>query len=54
MEAGAILMPAMPSFYSGPKTFNDLADTLVWRILDQIGIPAPNACRWQETPDFPE
>jgi len=54
MEAGAILMPAMPSFYSGPKTFNDLADTLVWRILDQIGIPAPNACRWQETPDFSE
>ncbi len=49
MEAGAILLPAMPSFYSHPKTFDDLADTVVWRILDQIGLPAPNACRWRES-----
>ena len=26
----------------------ELADTVVWRILDQLGIDAPNACRWQE------
>jgi len=52
IEAGAVLLPAMPSFYSGPKTFSQLADTVVWRILDQIGVPAPNACRWKETPDF--
>ena len=48
IEAGAILLPAMPSFYSRPETFEQLADTVVWRILDQIGISAPNACRWQE------
>jgi len=47
-EAGAILLPASPSFYSHPKSFEELADTVVWRILDQIGIDAPNACRWRE------
>ncbi|MDX2081476.1 MAG: UbiX family flavin prenyltransferase [Terrimicrobiaceae bacterium] len=48
IEAGAILLPAMPSFYSRPQSFEELADTVVWRILDQIGIAAPNACRWRE------
>ena len=48
IEAGAILLPALPSFYSRPETFDQLADTVVWRILDQIGIVAPNACRWRE------
>ena len=47
-EAGAIVMPASPSFYSKPKTFDELADTVVWRVLDQVGIDAPNACRWRE------
>jgi 4-hydroxy-3-polyprenylbenzoate decarboxylase len=47
-EAGAIVLPASPSFYSLPKTFEELADTVVWRILDQIGLDAPNACRWRE------
>lgn len=51
IEAGAVLLPAMPSFYSRPATLEDLADTVVWRILDQIGIHAPNACRWQEPGD---
>jgi len=48
MEAGAQLLPASPSFYSHPKTFEELADTVVWRILDQLGLDAPQACRWRE------
>ena len=48
LEAGAILLPASPSFYSLPQTFDALADTVVWRILDQLGLEAPNACRWKE------
>jgi 4-hydroxy-3-polyprenylbenzoate decarboxylase len=48
IEAGAILLPASPSFYSRPTTLVDLADTVVWRILDQLGLDAPNACRWKE------
>lgn len=48
IEAGAILVPASPSFYSRPETITALVDTVVWRILDLLGIDAPNACRWQE------
>src|SRR5437764_7955880 len=47
LEAGAIVLPAVPSFYSTPKNVNDLADTVVWRILDQLGLPNPQAFRWQ-------
>jgi len=47
-EAGAIVLPASPSFYSHPTNMEELADTVVWRVLDQLGIPAPNACRWRQ------
>ena len=47
-EAGAIVLPASPSFYSHPKNFEELADTVVWRGLDQLGIPAPTSCRWHQ------
>jgi len=46
LEAGAIVLPAIPSFYSRPKSLVDLVDTVVWRILDQIGLPNPRAYRW--------
>ena len=48
LEAGAIIMPASPGFYSRPQTLADVADTVVARILDQIGLPVPNAFRWAE------
>ena len=48
MEAGAVVLPASPSFYSGARTLEELADTVVVRILDLIGLPAPGAFRWQE------
>lgn len=48
MEAGATMLPAMPSFYSNPKNFEELADTIVIRILDQLGIPMPEAYRWSD------
>ena len=48
IEAGAVLLPAMPSFYSRPTTFEELADSVVWRILDQLGIEDPKARRWRE------
>jgi len=37
MAHWALVMPASPSFYSQPRNFDDLADSVVWRILDQIG-----------------
>ena len=36
--AGAIVLPAIPSFYSKPKTITEAADTVVARILDHLGI----------------
>ena len=46
LEAGAIVLPAIPSFYSRPNSATALVDTVVWRILDQIGLPSPGAYRW--------
>jgi flavin prenyltransferase len=48
MEAGAVILPASPSFYSRPRDLNELADTVVARILDQLDLPMPGAFRWQE------
>ena len=36
-EAGAIISPATPSFYSHPVTIDDLVDTVVNRVLDLAG-----------------
>ena len=47
LESGAVVLPAIPSFYSNPKNVNDVIDTVVWRILDQLGLPNPRAFRWQ-------
>src|ERR1700732_4011320 len=51
LEAGAIILPAAPSFYSRPASIEDIADTVVHRILDQIGLPSPAAFRWSENPE---
>ena len=48
IEAGAIVMPASPGFYSRPQTIEEVADTVVARILDQLDLPNPGAFRWQE------
>jgi flavin prenyltransferase len=48
LEAGAVVLPAIPSFYSRPKSVMAVVDTVVWRILDQIGMPSPSAYRWGE------
>src|ERR1700749_155401 len=48
LEAGPIVLPAIPSFYSRPASVGEVADTVVWRILDQIGLPNPRAYRWKD------
>jgi 4-hydroxy-3-polyprenylbenzoate decarboxylase len=37
-EAGAVVMPASPAWYTQPKTLEELADTVVARILQQLGL----------------
>src|SRR5947199_7728085 len=48
LEAGAIVLPAIPSFYSRPNSVTAIVDTVVWRILDQIALPNSRAYRWRE------
>jgi 4-hydroxy-3-polyprenylbenzoate decarboxylase len=51
LEAGAVILPASPHFYGRPKSIDELADTVVARILDQLNLPAPGAFRWSEPPE---
>jgi 4-hydroxy-3-polyprenylbenzoate decarboxylase len=46
-HAGARVMPASPGFYHRPQTIEQLVDHLVFRILDQFGIPHPTGTRWR-------
>jgi len=45
-EAGAVVLPASPSFYSHPKDMTELVDTVTARILDQLGVPNELTRRW--------
>jgi 4-hydroxy-3-polyprenylbenzoate decarboxylase len=36
-EAGATILPACPAWYHNPQSLEDLADTVVARILQQLG-----------------
>ncbi len=45
-EMGAILAPPIPGFYHRPQTLMDLVDHSVDRVMDLLGVPAPDARRW--------
>ena len=45
-RAGAVVLPAAPSFYSNPTTIDALLDTVVGRVLDQLGLPNQLMPRW--------
>src|SRR6185369_4331952 len=46
-QAGAVIMPAIPSFYHQPKTIDDLVTQYVCRVLAQIGLPQEAMYHWQ-------
>ena len=46
--AGATMMPANPYFYAGAKTLEELADTVVARVLDHLGVENKISPRWRE------
>ena len=52
-EAGAILLPAMPAFYTRPQTVADMIDFVVARICDQLGIEHHLLKRWGSTDTSP-
>ena len=45
-EAGAVVLPAMPAFYTLPRTVDDMVDFVVARICDQLGVESGLAKRW--------
>jgi 4-hydroxy-3-polyprenylbenzoate decarboxylase len=47
-QAGATIMPAVPSFYAGVEDLDDAIDTVVSRALDHAGLPLGLAKRWGE------
>jgi 4-hydroxy-3-polyprenylbenzoate decarboxylase len=45
-DAGAMVMPASPSFYGKPETVRDVIDSVISRVLDHVGLDAGIAKRW--------
>ncbi|MDR1492175.1 MAG: UbiX family flavin prenyltransferase [Planctomycetaceae bacterium] len=46
-KTGGIILPASPSFYHQPQSLAELIDTVVDRILAQLGIPRSDAPVWK-------
>jgi len=46
-DAGAIVMPAMPAYYYGPKTIEDTVEQFAYRVLAQLGLPQEKQYRWK-------
>ena len=43
---GVTILPPMPAFYNKPETLDDIVNHTVARVLDQFGIDAAFARRW--------
>lgn len=45
-ESGAVVLPAMPAFYTRPRSLQDVVDFIVGRICDQLGVEHGLLRRW--------
>jgi flavin prenyltransferase len=45
-EAGAVILPAMPAFYTRPQGLHDMIDFIVGRVCDQLGVKHSLFERW--------
>jgi 4-hydroxy-3-polyprenylbenzoate decarboxylase len=45
-EAGAVVLPAMPAFYTRPRSVADMVDFVVARVCDQLGVENRLLERW--------
>ena len=46
-EAGAVVLPPVPGFYTKPRTIEELVDHTVLKALDQLGIHLDLVPRWE-------
>ncbi|MFI5301815.1 MAG: UbiX family flavin prenyltransferase [Polyangiales bacterium] len=47
-DAGALVLPATPSFYGRPDTVEAVVESVVARVLDQLGFATQRGPRWGE------
>jgi flavin prenyltransferase len=45
-NAGAMIVPAMPSFYHRPDTIEQLVDHFVFRLMDHLGLDHDRSTAW--------
>lgn len=50
-EAGAVVLPAMPAFYTKPQSLDDMVNFVVGRVCDQLGVEHALLRRWGEKPE---
>ncbi len=50
-EAGAVVLPAMPAFYTRPRSVADMVDFVVGRVCDQFGVEHQLLKRWSQPAD---
>ena len=48
---GATILPAMPGFYHGPQSIDDLVGHVVGKVMDRLGIEHRVGARWKGLPD---
>jgi flavin prenyltransferase len=48
VEAGAVVLPAMPAFYTRPQSIADMVDFVVGRVCDQLAVEHRLFRRWSE------
>ena len=46
-EAGAVILPPVPGFYTRPSTIEQVVDHTITKMLDQFGLDASLIDRWQ-------
>ena len=45
-QAGALMLPAMPAFYTLPETLDDIVDFVAGKALDLLGVEHDLLRRW--------